>query len=45
MKTALFTFIVGRSSFIELKNAGRLRTVLISIAVWTKTLLYRIITA
>ena len=23
MKTALFTFIVGRSSFIELKNAGR----------------------
>ena len=32
MKTALFTFIVGRSSFIELKNAGRLRTAFISIA-------------
>ena len=45
MKTALFTFIVDRSSFIELKNAGRLRTAFISIAVWTKTLLYRIITA
>ena len=29
MKTALFTFIVGRSSFIELKNAGRLRTAFI----------------
>ena len=32
MKTALFTFIVGRSSFIELKNADRLRTAFISIA-------------
>ena len=41
MKTALFTFIVDRSSNGRTPAAGRRS----QFAVWTKTLLYRIITA